>query len=222
MEKFLASLDQLIQHISFKRVFAFLLLMIIAMASLAVYENRQRMYSSVISRTEGDYVLEKPTDAGKKIMQDLLVKYPNIAMITLIDADPVGNRRIAVDRVFNSKELEAIMLNTLRTNPTAGDSVLFSSNEQSNKEVLAVMTGEFLCTANKGTILTNNFQGSDQVVAATCRVPLPPAFNKATGWFAIHLKEWPYDRADELKVDALSMSLNYYNTEILKQGAVLQ
>jgi len=220
MEKFLAAIDSLIQHITFTRAFAFSIVMIISILSLAIYENRQHVYASVISRTEGDYILRTPTDNGKQIMQDLATKYPNVALITLIDADPVGNRRKAVYRVYNDKNLEAIMAPPLAINPQIGDGVLFGSNEQSNREVLAVMTGEFLCAPNRNTILNNAYPGSEKIVSYSCRVPLPPAFNKATGWFTIHLKEWPMSNIEQLKVDALSMSLNYYNTEILRQAAV--
>jgi len=221
MEKFLALLDNLLQHATFKRVGAVSLLLFVFIAALAVYENRNRVYGSVISRTEGDYVLEPPTDAGKAIVHNFAAKYPNIKMITLIDADPIGNRRIVVHRDFHDITLERIVRARTDIDPHIGDGVLFSANEQNNKEVLAVMAGEFLCTPNgPSTAISRAYPGSELLVTYGCRVPLPPAFNKATGWFTIHVDKWPLDNIEQLKVDALSMSLNYYNTEILRQGPV--
>jgi hypothetical protein len=220
MEKFLAALDNLLQHVTFPRVLAIGLLFIISMVFIAAYENRQKVYATVISRTVGDYVLAQPSAKGKQLMQNLVDKYPNIAMISVIDADPISNRRTATYRLFNDSVLESIVKNVLAFHPSAGDSILFGADEKSNKEVLAVMAGEFLCTPNKSTVLTNSFPGSEKIVVYSCRVPLPPAFNKATGWFTLQLKSWPESRIEELKVDALSMSLTYYNTEILMQDPV--
>lgn len=221
MEKVLEKLDSLLQHVTGKRVFLVLVLFLGLLMMYTAFENRQVLYKeSGLGNFEGDYELQKPSIESEKIIKDFMSKYPNIAMISLIDADPINNRRKPVARYFNSPEIESIFAEVLRKNPDAGDGPLVTASPESNSQVYAIMNGEFQCAPNQNTILTNQFPGSDKLVAYSCRIPLPPAFNKATGWFTIQLKSWPDAKIEEMKVDALNMSLQYYNHEIKKEGPV--
>jgi hypothetical protein len=222
MEKLLEKLDSLLQHVTGKRVFLVLMLGLGLLFLYTAFEQRHVLYSKAdLMSTNGDYVITAPSPVGQKLLKDLIAKYPNIAMITIIDADPVTNRRVPVARVFGNKEIQRLFEDVLAKNPKAGEGPLITADANNNAQVYAIMNGEFQCAPNKNTILSNNFPGSDKLVTYSCRVPLPPAFGKATGWFTLQLSTWPEERIESLKVDALSMSLQYYSTEILKTGPVV-
>lgn len=189
--------------------------------TLAVYENRQKVYDQfAMGKYSGDFVLQMPSEKGRKILADFTNKYQSIAMVSLIDADPVDNTRRLIYRSYKNQVLQKIMEDNDRDNPGNSGGPLFTSNAENNKQILAIMNGEFFCAPGTNSILSTNFQGADKIVVYQCRVPLPPAFNKATGWFTIHLTAWPDSKIDEIKFDALSMSLAYYNTEIAEKGKI--
>lgn len=220
MEKILEKLDSILQHVTIARVFLVLLMFFGLLVMYTAFEHRHEVYSKAGLKYDGDYEITPPSDKGRKLVENFMAKYPNIAMITLIDADPISNRRKPVARFFANRELELIFDSVLRKNSNAGDGPLLTSSPDNNAYVLAIMNGEFSCSPNKNTILTNQFPGSEKIVSYSCRVPLPPAYNKATGWFTIQLQKWPDERIEDLKVDALNMSLQYYNLEIKKEGPV--
>lgn len=218
MDKLFAGLTELLKHATMLKVFAVTLLLVAVTAVVTVYENRQHVYDSfAIANINGDYHINEPRPEGRKLMQDLVAKYPNIAMISLIDADPIRNTRRKVYRAYGNDELRVVMEETDRRDPTAGDGPLFSYNEVSNKQMLAIMSGEFLCSTTDGSPILN-FAGAEKHISYQCRVPLPPAFNKATGWFTIQLKSWPDDKIEQMKFDALNMSLAYYYAEIQERS----
>lgn len=220
MESILKTLDSLLQHVTFIRVFLVSILIIFAVLSLTLYENRQRVYDDFsVAKLDGDFMLKPPSLKGTQILNELTAKYPEIAMISLIDADPVANTRRVIARIIPDTLLNKIVHEKTDTNPTIGDGPLFGSDPTSNRQILSIMNGEFSCDPVSGSILANIFPQSQTIVKFSCRVPLPPAFNKATGWFTIHLKEMPKEKLDRLKFDSLSASLMYYNAEIATKGA---
>lgn len=220
MESFLKVIDNLLQHATFIRVMLVSVLLVVSVAALTLYENRQKVYDDFsMSKMNGDFILKEPTPRGYQILSDLASKYPEIALISLIDADPVANTRRVVARVFIDKHMELVIKAKTTTNPTVGDGPLFGSDALSNKQVLAIMNGEFSCDPVAGGILATVFAEAAADVKMSCRVPLPPAFNKATGWFTIHTKELPKEKLERLKFDALSTSLMYYNSDIAVRGS---
>lgn len=183
-----------------------------------LYENRQRVFDH--SATRGyisDFELQKPTKEGAEIFKAYLKLHPEVTYISLMDANPITNKRSVVTRYFNDKEIQNIIESQVRENPTMGDGPLLTADPNLNKQVLAILAGEFYCDPAKAGVITRIFPEVAKRLTYSCRVPLPPAFNKATGWITLHLNEWPLTDIEKFKIDALTLSLAYYNQDILKQ-----
>lgn len=204
-------------HLTVKRLAISALAGALTIAGWTLWENRQKVFESQSIRYNGDYVLEKPSEKGQAIVSVFHKSRPEIVMITLLDANPVSNRREVVYRWFSDTATKTAVETQTSMNPTIGDGALFSQDPENNKQVLAVLSGEFYCAPAAGGIINIAFPDVAKRVKFSCRVPLPPAFGKATGWFTIHLTKWPLDDIDRFKTEALTMSLTYFNSEILKQ-----
>lgn len=190
-------------------------------AIFTLYENRQDVYQGVTTvKVVGDFPLEPPKDDGKRLIQEFVRKHPEVGMVTLIDADPVSNTRRPVYRVYNNDKVKQIITDAIEAGQT-GIQPLFNSDPKNNEQMLAIISGEFSCSPVKEGGIAYAFPQIVGTVVMTCRAPLPPAFNKATGWFSIHLiKQLTPQELDKLKFDALSMSLAYYNAEIAERETV--
>ena len=187
-----------------------------------LYENRQVIFNlakplvTVSANTiTADYRLEYPSVVGKNILNKLTLLHPEISMVSVIDADQISNSRTVVYRTFNDPVIEKIIKSTAEKIPDVGNGALFTSgDEASNIQVLAMLNGEFLCTPASG-ILVKAFPELGPHIEYQCMVPLPPAYNKATGWLTLHLKEWPVTDFNRLKNNSLIAALEYYNKEVL-------
>lgn len=212
-EKLLSHVDDILHAVTLKRVLLTLLLSFGLLMVYAMYENRQRIYSGILNDPViGDYKLEHPTNRGKQALDDFVRRDKNIMLLTLIDADPLNNLRIPVYRSYGSEEVKRL-IESSGDSRAAGSGPLFNTDPKNNEQILALMNGEMTCSPVNEGMFARMFDGVDRLVKYSCRVPLPPAFKKATGWFSIHLREMPEDMA-KFKYEALNMSSLYYNMEI--------
>ena len=186
---------------------------------LTLYENRQKVYERLEPQFYAeDYALQPPGKLGEEVLRNFIAAHPEVALITLIDADPVRNIRTPVHRIFNNTQLEQVIKGAEQSG-RSGAGPLFSADAENNKQMIAVMNGEFYCAPVSEGAFANLFPEVSKIVKYSCRIPLPPAFGKATGWFSMHLTDWPPPRGlDNLKFDSLNMSLTYYNAEIAQRG----
>lgn len=192
-----------------------LVAVISGIALFAVFENRQKVYDRITPHVvTDDMLLEKPSNRGRQIIAELVARHPEIVLVTLIDADPLRNMRRPIYRHFNHSKLEDV-IKQQEESGRDGSGPLYTSDESNNRQMLAIMSGEFFCSPVDEGSFAKMFPGVGEIAKYSCRVPLPPAFGKATGWFSIHISKWPPEHGlDQLKFDALSMSLSYFNVEI--------
>lgn len=209
----------LLKVLTWKRVSMAAVAGVIGLAGFTMFENRQQMYDRFNPQLYAeDYPLVPPKAEGQKIIRDFMTRNPEVALITLIDADPVRNVRFPIYRAFNNEEVERV-INAAAANGQRGDGPLFNNTESNNKQIIAIMNGEFFCTPVNEGEFARLFPTLTTKIKYSCRAPLPPAFNKATGWFSMHLTGWPPKSGfDNFKFDALNMSLAYFNAEIAKRS----
>lgn len=210
LEKILSHVDDILREVTGRRVFYTLLLAFGLLMIYAMFENRQRIYEGVLREPIiGDYVLEEPGRQGKELLSRFVFANKNVAMVTIIDADPLNNRRIPIYRAFGDEQVRKFTDDAKVT----GEGPLFNNDSTNNSQMLAIMNGEMICGDVKEGMFSKLFRGADQVINYTCRVPLPPAFRKTTGWISIHMYEKPTD-VESFKFNALTLSLTYYNMEV--------
>lgn len=195
-----------------------------AISMYTLWENRQQLFttsSRSLNGTIDDFILETPGKVGEGMIRDFLKAHPSVLMISMIDANPIANERKVVYRDFNSARLKSTVETQVAINPTAGDGPLFNADETNNKQILAILNGEFTCSPVRPQgPFGRAYPDLNALNLYQCRVPLPPAFGKATGWFSLIMEAAPpsVEVYDQLKIESLLLSLNYYNLEILKQA----
>ena len=208
----LASLDRLMKIANGPRVLWTLLLLAGVITITVFYENRQRIYQVVLNDPIiGDYKLEPPKKDGRELISQYLASETAVMALGLIDSDPLNNQRHPVEFFSNNTDIR----NQLNSKNSTLPAPLFTSRQENNIMIMNLINGEMVCGELAPDEWPESLRARPQVV---CRVPLPPAFKKNTGWFVMYLSEAPRDR-DRFKFSALSLSLSYYNIEIMKKEA---
>ena len=198
-------------HITVKRWLITAGVAISAIGLYSVFENRQKLFEAGLGSVGSyvtDFIVQPPSKAQHEIAYNFLRLHPEIAFMTLIDADPLTNTRKVVHRFTLDPVIERYFAELDRDKPGVGDGPLFNNVEANNSQVIAISNGEFLCSPVKGGLIERIYPEIAKTLVKSCRVPLPPAFRRAGGWFAIHLKS----DVDEnrFKTDALTMSFLYF------------
>ena len=217
MEKFLIQLDKIMLHVSVKRIVLIFILFTILATFLTLFENRQVIYQKAdFRKIQGDEIVPPMGKKGENLIRRLMVRYPEIVMASVIDADPISNRRMVVGRVFNNQSLEVIVQKALDRGVNGGGSLITDDAEQ-NRQVLSMLNGEMKCDPAPVGIIFKVFPEARRYVTYSCRVPLPPAFGKVTGWITLHMSAYPpRTGADAFKQESLLLALQYFNEEVKK------
>lgn len=192
---------------------------ILAIILITIYENRQDLFETtkIAPTIHGDWPLRKPVNGGEKLLSSLTKRYPEISLVVVVDADPVKNQRIVVHREYNNTELKATLAEQAAKGQDATASPLFTSNAEENQLILNIMLGEFQCAPSEGTGIARMYDGLEKLIVVSCRVPLPPAYLKVTGWISVHFTAWPIRDYDRFRQDALNTALEYYELEVNKK-----
>ena len=205
---------EFLKLITWQKYLMMLITAITAIVLWMVYENRAAFYPA-FPAVQGSYTLGMPNEYSRKLIEDFVRKYPEVGLLTIIQADPVTNRRSPVYRHFNSDEIKK-SIELSYSQGRDGSGPLFSADQVSNEQVLAVLSGELRCEPVTQGMFAKIFPDlTEGVVVHSCRVPIPPSFSLVGGWIAIHLKTWPpQGQLDTFKQDALILALNYYKSEM--------
>lgn len=213
----------IVKHLTWLRLILYVVAVVFAISAYTVWENRQNLFNRAsisLNSTVDDFILEPPTKVGQGIIADFMKQHPDVVMLSIFDANPIDNTRTVIYRTFNDPKLRVYIDARVVETPHVGDGPLFTADTENNKHVLAILNGEFGCSDIRTTsMFARAYPEAAERAPYQCRIPLPPSFGKATGWFAIQLAHAPNgDAYEQLKIEALLMSLNYYNLEVLKQA----
>ena len=186
---------------------------LLLIVGMTVFENRQRIYERAWSPiSKGDYPLQQPSDEGKKLFSEFTKRYPNIALITVVDADPVANTRKPIYRHFNNRVVEKYIKEEEEQGRT-GAGLLYGVDPDANRQTLAIFNAQVTCEDSSKGFFAKAFPGVKDMVGTSCRVPIPPVYGLTTGWLSIHFIG-KQDDNPELVMDMLNLSVNYYRAEI--------
>ncbi len=208
---------KILQHLTWKKYIIASLAAFTGIVAYTFYENRQGVYESQFPVMRGDYELNEPGKEGRQLLNDFMRRHPEIGLLTIIDADPISNRRLPIYRLYNSEAMRSIIEENYEQGRD-GSGPLFSSDNVGNEQILAVLSGELKCEEVTQGMFTKLVPGAQQAAVYSCRIPIPPSYQYVTGWISIHFKTWPPGSSlDVLKQDALRLGLEYYRAEIGRQ-----
>jgi len=218
----LNAIGKLLDRLSVSRLLLAFTLAILSITTIAVFENRDRIYEKVFSPGRlTNQGLEELSPESKARIDDLLTKYPDIALLSVLKFDFIAGTRVPIYRGYNDPDIARVMgARIARSKPDydPGTVQLFTADPETNREVVSVLNGEFTCASpreNSGILLAwPEMRGK---IVTSCRIPIPPAtsYGAPRGYIAIHFTK-PVDsaRADGMTKDLLSLAMFIYLNDV--------
>jgi len=211
------TLVKLLSILTLKRVGLFTVFCLIVISMYTLFEHRQLAYDSVTEMkipTEGKYDLKEPNSEQKTLIDDLVKSNPSVIQISVVDADPIKNfRKVLYTRTYD-KEFETFHEKTISGKLPTGP--LFSTDQQSNEHIVNLLSGEIRCAPSNEGFYYRMYPEFTRFIKYSCRIPLPPAYGKVTGWLSVHFAEWPLRDFGKTKYDMLNLANDYYLEELKK------
>jgi hypothetical protein len=177
------------------KLFVVLLLGVLGYVGYFVYDNKNFLFNVY----EKSNALPKIQAARFDHVVELLMKDPNVVVVSIMAVDPIFNKRVML-RVENrdgkrAKQLEGINVG------------LFTSSSSNNSDVVELMAGNVPCGFYSVPQSEAGIYYLEQGATFGCRTSVPPDYTSFIGQITIMYKDAPLDldRAKAILVIAARM-----------------
>lgn len=213
MEKTLRALSLALRHITPTRTILLIIASMATIVSVVLWENRQDFYTRVtnIFVPDSSPALVLTNDARGKIESLLSRKSNYVVSATVASVSVQLNKMTYIYRAFTNRDVEAVV--RLADQNDGHSSPVFTNNEQTNRQVLSLIRGEFSCSKIVPQSSDSRFgKFIGHQVQFTCRVPIPPSYGNLIGFVVFHLSREPTEQElDELRLESYTISMHIYN-----------
>lgn len=213
MEKTLRALSLALRHITPTRTILLIIASMTTIVSVVLWENRQDFYTRVtnifVPDTSPPLVLTD--DARYKIESMLSRKSQYVVSATVASVSVQLNKKTFIYRAFTDRDVESVV--KLADQNEGYSAPVFTNNEQTNRQVLSLIRGEFSCSKIIPTGSDSRFgRFLGGRIQYTCRVPIPPSYGNLIGFVVFHLSREPSEQElDELRLESYTISMHIYN-----------
>ncbi len=212
MDKLLAVIDSLLQHVSGKQVFWVVILLTLLIGLYAVFENRQTFYDSInpsrIEFRDMDHI--QLSEDSKRSVRSVTNKSNTIIAIQVVEVNFRRNSRrnaytYSRDSTFTQKFLDF-------EERKLADFPLFSDVEQNNKRMIRLINGEFICVPIETTVVSAlKISGAQQL----CSRAIPPIYGKFAGYVTAYVtKTLTSTEEDQLRILLAGLSQEIYERDL--------
>lgn len=213
MERILNALTLTLRHITPVRTLLIIIGSISTIVGVIVWENRQDFYNRVTDVFVTGQLLDitLSNEAKYKISSLISRKSEFIVSASVATVNVQQNRKTYIHRAFTNKDVEEVVKQSdLRDGINAP---VFTNNEQTNKQILSLIRGEFSCSKVFPQGSDGRFgKYANTKVKYTCRVPIPPSYGSLIGFIVFHLSREPDEtELDELRLESYTISMYIYN-----------
>jgi hypothetical protein len=177
------------------KLFVVLLLGVLGYVGYFVYDNKNFLFNVY----EKSNALPKIQAARFDHVVELLMKDPNVVVVSIMAVDPIFNKRVML-RVENrdgkrAKQLEGINVG------------LFTSSSSNNSDVVELMAGNVPCGFYSVPQSEAGIYYLEQGATFGCRTSVPPDYTSFIGQITVMYKDAPLDldRANAILVIAARM-----------------
>jgi hypothetical protein len=177
------------------KLFVVLLLGVLGYVGYFVYDNKNFLFNVY----EKSNALPKIQAARFDHVVELLMKDPNVVVVSIMAVDPIFNKRVML-RVENrdgkrAKQLEGINVG------------LFTSSSSNNSDVVELMAGNVPCGFYSVPQSEAGVYYLEQGATFGCRTSVPPDYTSFIGQITVMYKDAPLDldRAKAILVIAARM-----------------
>lgn len=198
------------------QVLMLLVLSFSGIAAWTVYENRQKVYDRIAQPiSSGDWPLEYPEEETQKVFVEFARTHPGVALMSVIDADPVKNKRSVVYRYFNNEAVKSYVSGE-EAQGRSGNGLLYGVDPETNRQTLAIFNAQVSCEDSSKGFFAKIFPDVPKFVGTSCRIPLPPIYGLTTGWISIHIVGTQHSGTDpQFVMELMNLAEAYYKLEIL-------
>lgn len=213
MERSLRALTITLRNLTPMRALLVIFFSFTIVVSLVLWENRQDFYNRVTNTIVTGPLLDivLSSESKYKISSMVARRSDLIVSATVASVNVQQNRKMYLYRAFSDRDVELVVKESDARD--GASSPVFTSNEQTNKQILSLIRGEFSCSK----IIP---QGSDSKfgrylgnkIKYTCRVPIPPSYGSLIGFVVFHLSREPNEtELDEIRLESYTISMHIYN-----------
>jgi hypothetical protein len=209
---------------TWRRLAMLSLFILLTIGGYTVWENRQNIYLKTIGRIDAEPGLEPIvlSAESKHSLIELVANDRSIEVLQVIAVDPYTNTRKGVFWAAKPGEVNDVMSRGPNGTSNAAKSregvtlPLFSSDEEQNSQMVAVINNEFRCSSAANSGLVKIYPQIKDKLKISCRVPLPPnGLGKLRGYIAVHTNmDLNQFQLDQLRLLAVQTSLRIYYSDI--------
>lgn len=177
------------------KLFVVLLLGILGYVGYFVYDNKNFLFNVY----EKSNALPKIQAARFDHVVELLMKDPNVLVVSIMAVDPIFNKRVVL-RVENRDGKRAKHLENVNIG-------LFTTNSANNSDVVELMAGNVPCGFYSVPQSEAGIYYLEQGATFGCRTSVPPDYTSFIGQITVMYKDAPLDldRAKAILVIAARM-----------------
>lgn len=163
------------------KLFVVLLLGVLGYVGYFIYDNKNFLFNVY----EKSNALPKIQSARFDQVIELLMKDPNVVVVSLMSVDPIFNKRVIL-RVENrdgkrAKQLEGVNVG------------LFTTSNTNNADVVELMTGAVPCGFYNTPQSEAGIYYIEQGATFGCRTSVPPDYTSFVGQITVMYKDAPLD-----------------------------
>ncbi len=211
----IAVVQKFISILTWKKIAQLSVCILLIAITWAAYENRQSIYNFI----SGERVARTPTtlrELSQKTKDDIKIdvhKSELIVAIRVVFVDFQRNTRSSVFVYSDINELD-ITWKTFQTN-SVGELPLFSSDLDSNKAVIDIINGDFICEKYQRDISAKLMPATMKHIDTVCSAGIPPFYGRFMGIVKIYLRRTPTpEEVDQIRALSKNLSTNIYNRDV--------
>ena len=186
---------------------------LILIAGLVFYENRQKVYDSVGANKFETYQAMVLSEKTKAKIDEVVHRVPIVLGLHVVEANFIKNERSTAYIKLDDYELEKGYKN-YKANKISNPPI-FSENEYNNHRIIRLINGEFVCLPMNETIAAQFGPAAQLNVGLICSISIPPVYGKFRGYLTAYVKK-DYREIDlaQIKIMLLALSQEIYESDL--------
>lgn len=203
------ALVNLLKNLSWVKVGELTLLIVVLIAAMTFYENRQRVYESIgAGAFSYHYPQISVSEKSAAEMTEVVNRSSVILGMQVVEVNFVKNTRTTKFFVADDSQLKKNFEIYLATKVT--DAPALTTLEPDNNRLVRLVNGEFVCIPYKDTIAITIIGPADNV-GMVCSMSIPPIYGKFRGYITAFIaKDLRPTELAQIRIVLQSIAMNIY------------
>lgn len=207
----LAAIRNLLITLTWKKIIQVFVSVLIIIFSYILYQSRLLSYNYLIDKTSSSTTA--PTvKLSSKTQEEIKQVVNGSSLIVGIHVTVVDFQKNTKSYVYYYiNDQTALTLYHIYEQSFPTSSPLFSNDVESNKRLIQLLNGEFICTPFADTPLATAIPGANKYISTLCSNGIPPFFGKFTGVISLYTRQPPTPiEVDQIRAILTNLSATIY------------